>query len=78
MTDLMYRTQSIVQADRKADQAAAAVYMYRVDFEPRVAGRLLRSPHGVDVPLMFGTKVPAEMISSSAEVDAETRRFWTA
>lgn len=79
MTDQMFRTPSIQQADRKADQRAAPVYMYRVDYEPRVADRALRSSHGTEVPLMFGTKMPPEFIGSGAEVEAlsrQTMRAW--
>jgi para-nitrobenzyl esterase len=49
--------------------------MYRVDYEPRVIDRLLRSPHGTEVPLMFGTKVPAAFIGSGPEVDALSERM---
>lgn len=70
MTDRLFRSQSIVQADRKSAQKAAPVYMYRVDFEPRVIDRILRSPHGTEVPLVFGTKVPVQFVGSGPEVDA--------
>lgn len=69
LTDRMFRSDSIDQADRKARQSAAPVYMYRVDYEPRVLDRLFRSPHGTEVPLMFGTKVPPAMIGTGPEVD---------
>jgi para-nitrobenzyl esterase len=70
MTDRMFRTNTIVQADRKAAQQAAPVFVYRVDYEPRVVNRLLRTPHGTDVPLMFGNLVPPEFIGSGEEVAA--------
>ena len=70
MTDRMFRSDSIVMADRKSAQNAAPVYMYRVDYQPRVMDRILRSPHGTEVPLVFGTKVPAEFIGTGPEVDA--------
>lgn len=70
MTDRLFRSQTIDQADRKAQQNAAPVYMYRVDYQPRVLDGLFRTPHGTDVPLMFGTKVPPEFIGSGPEVDA--------
>ena len=44
--------------------------MYRVDYQPRVADRILRSPHGTEVPLVFGTKVPVEFMGAGPEVDA--------
>ena len=70
MTDRMFRTNSILQADRKSAQNAAPVYMYRVDYESRVANRLFRTPHGTDVPLMFGTLTPPEFIGSGPEVQS--------
>ena len=70
MTDRMFRTNSILQADRKSVQKSAPVYMYRVDYEPRVVGGLFRTPHGAEVPLVFGTLTPPEFIGSGAEVDS--------
>jgi para-nitrobenzyl esterase len=69
MTDHLFRSQSIIQADRKSAQQAAPVFAYRVDYEPRVADRILRSPHGTEVPLIFGTKVPAAFVGAGSEVD---------
>lgn len=70
MTDRMFRSDSIVMADRKSAQNAAPVFLYRVDYRPRVADQILRSPHGTEVPLVFGTKVPPEFIGAGPEVDA--------
>jgi para-nitrobenzyl esterase len=53
MTDLMMRAETIEMAERKAAQNAAPVFMYRLDWESPVLGGALRSPHGLDVPLMF-------------------------
>lgn len=78
MTDRMFRSDSIVQADRKSAQEAAPVYVYRADWEPRVVDRLLRSPHGTEVPLVFGTKVPREFVGSGPEVDTLSDRLMTA
>jgi para-nitrobenzyl esterase len=70
MTDRMFRTASIVQADRKADQEGAPVFMYRFDYEPRIVDQLLRTPHGTEVPLVFGTLTPPEFIGAGPEVRA--------
>ena len=78
MTDRMFRTDSIVQADRKATQHATPAFVYRVDWELRVIGRLLRSPHGTEVPLVFGTKVPREFVSTGPDVDMLSDRLMTA
>lgn len=53
MTDLMMRAETIEMAERKAAQNAAPVFMYRLDWESPVLGGALRSPHCLDVPLMF-------------------------
>lgn len=78
MTDRLFRSQTLDQADAKARQNAAPVYLYRVDYEPRVVDRLFRSPHGTEVPLVMGTKVPPEFIGSGPEVDALSRTMMTA
>ena len=46
---------SIRLAERKRAQGAAAVYMYRLDWRTPVLGGAMRSPHGLDVPLVFDT-----------------------
>ena len=78
MTDWLFRSDSILQADRKAAQNAAPVYAYRVDWEPRVIDRLLRSPHGAEMPLVFGTKVPREFVGTGPEVDTLSDQLMTA
>lgn len=70
MTDMIFRTGSITMADRKAAQNAAPVFMYRVDFEPRVMNRVLRSTHGSEMPLVFGNFTPPEFIGTGPEVPA--------
>lgn len=44
---------SIRLAERKLDQHAAPVYMYRLDWEAPFAGGALKSPHGLDTPMVF-------------------------
>jgi para-nitrobenzyl esterase len=44
---------SIRLAERKLDQHAARVYMYRLDWEAPFAGGALKSPHGIDTDLVF-------------------------
>ncbi|MCB2079152.1 MAG: carboxylesterase/lipase family protein, partial [Novosphingobium sp.] len=44
---------SIHLAERKLDQRAAPVYMYRLDWEAPFGGGVLKSPHGLDTPLVF-------------------------
>ncbi len=44
---------SIRLAERKFDQHGAPVFMYRLDWESPFAGGALKSPHGLDTPLVF-------------------------
>jgi para-nitrobenzyl esterase len=52
---------SIRLAERKAAQRPAPVFMYRLDWETPVLNGKLRSPHGLDTPLVFDNadKAPA-------------------
>mgnify|MGYP000973101011 CR=1 FL=1 len=44
---------SIRLAERKAAQGQAPVFMYRLDYETPIFGGILRSPHGLDTPMIF-------------------------
>jgi len=51
----MFWRDSIATAERKAAQGAAPVYMYLLEWEtPRGRGKL-RSPHALEIPLVFDT-----------------------
>ena len=52
-TDMGTWSNSIRQAERKAAQQAAPVYMFRLDWETPVLNGILRSPHGLDTALVF-------------------------
>lgn len=53
LTDTSFRQNSIVEAERKAAQNAAPVFMYRLDWETPIMGGALRSPHGLETPMVF-------------------------
>jgi para-nitrobenzyl esterase len=55
MTDRMTRMDSIRLAERKLAQRAAPVFMYRLDWQTPILNGVMRSPHGLDVPLVFDT-----------------------
>jgi para-nitrobenzyl esterase len=81
LTDMTFRAPSLVEADSKAKQGSAPVFMYRVDYQPDVAGRALRSSHGTEMPLVFGNYVPEVFIGTGAELHAlgaRTMRQWIA
>jgi para-nitrobenzyl esterase len=54
-TDMGTWINSIRLAERKYAQHSAPVYMYRLDWETPILGGLMKSPHGLDVPLVFDT-----------------------
>lgn len=54
LTDLRFWSGSVRIAERKAVQAAAPVYMYRLTWEAPGFGGFLRSLHGLDLSLVFG------------------------
>lgn len=52
-SDARLRLRAIHQAERKAAQNAAPVYMYVTEWRTPVDGGKWRSPHVVDLPLIF-------------------------
>lgn len=52
-TDLRNRVPSVQEAERKSIQKAGAVYMYVTEWRTPVDGGKWRSPHLVDLPLVF-------------------------
>jgi para-nitrobenzyl esterase len=52
-SDWWMRSDVGVQADRKAAQAQAPVYVYHLEWLSPVRGGKLRCPHGLDIPLVF-------------------------
>jgi para-nitrobenzyl esterase len=53
-TDRGAWSDSIRLAERKAAQGGAPAYMYRLDWETPIFDGMLRSPHGIDTPMIFG------------------------
>jgi para-nitrobenzyl esterase len=49
----MFWMNSVRLAERKAAQGRAPVYMYRLDWETPAARGTLKSPHAVEIPLVF-------------------------
>jgi para-nitrobenzyl esterase len=46
-------------AVRKAEQGGAPAYLYRLEWETPINGGRMRTPHGLDVPLVFDTVAEA-------------------
>ncbi len=54
-TDRSYWINTVRIAERRAAAHRASTFMYRLDWETPVQGGRLRTPHGLDVPLVFDT-----------------------
>jgi para-nitrobenzyl esterase len=55
LTAANFQVRSTVLAERKAQRAKAAVWMYRFDWQTPAFGGRLKSPHSMDVPFVFDT-----------------------
>ena len=63
-----YWIATVMQAERKAAQGAAPVYVYLLAWETPVDGGRLRSHHALDLPLVFNNVETARsMVGSSPE-----------
>lgn len=69
-TELM-GDRSYILASRKAAQAKAPVWIYRLEWETPIEGGRLGSPHALDLPLMFDTVASSPSIIGDAAADAQ-------
>jgi para-nitrobenzyl esterase len=69
---------SIKLAERKADQGAAPAYMYLLTWETPVAKGRLRSPHAVEIPLVFDNVEKARNFVGRGEGPEELARQMSA
>lgn len=53
ISEMQFGMGSIAMAERKAAQAAAPAYMYRLAWETPVGNGVFKSPHSLDMPLIF-------------------------
>ncbi|MFL6605810.1 MAG: carboxylesterase/lipase family protein [Steroidobacteraceae bacterium] len=58
-------------AERKAALGRAPVYLYKLDWSTPVEGGRLRTPHSLDVPLVFDNVGRSESLIGSAAQDAQ-------
>jgi para-nitrobenzyl esterase len=70
-TDRRVRQQAWAQAERKAAQGAAAVWLYELDWATPVDGGKWGSPHALDLPFVFdNVAASASMVGEGAEPQA--------
>jgi para-nitrobenzyl esterase len=80
--DSEYWSSAITQAERKAAQHAAPVYMYRFDWEPPVFGGKLKAAHGIEIPFVLDNiNIAPGMVGTGASPQPladKISRAWTA
>lgn len=70
MTDQLFTHNTILLADRKAEQGKAPVYLYKINWESPVLGGKLRSPHAVELPFIFdNVDVSAGLVGAGPDQD---------
>jgi para-nitrobenzyl esterase len=68
-TDYMYRRNTTRVAELQARQARAPVFAYVFDWKTPVLGGVLKSPHTLEVPFVFGTTdTAAALVGSGPDI----------
>jgi para-nitrobenzyl esterase len=62
---------SIRLAERKSSQGKAPVFLYRLEWETPVEGGRLRTPHSLDLPMVFDNVGKSESIIGAGAADAQ-------
>lgn len=63
-SDGIFRRSSIAVAEAKAAQRGAPVYMYLLNWETNARGGAVRTPHSLDIPLIFRNLDPSFLSGS--------------
>lgn len=58
-------------AVRKSAQGGAPVFLYRLEWQTPIEGGRMRSPHSLDVPLVFDNVAKAERLIGTGAADAQ-------
>lgn len=75
LSDMNFGANGRLAAERKAAQPAP-VYVFRTDWRSPVQDGVLRAPHAVEVPFVFGTvDVSPELVGSGPQQAAMTKLF---
>ncbi len=62
---------SIALAERKSAQGKAPVFLYRLEWETPVESGRLRTPHSLDLPMVFDNVAKSESIIGAGAADAQ-------
>jgi para-nitrobenzyl esterase len=76
ITDFQFRKNTMHIADMKANSGSAPVYYYVFDWKTPVYGGVLRTPHTLEVPFVFGsTRAAVASVGTGPEVASLTKTF---
>lgn len=73
-SDHQYRRNAVEAAKRKSKQGGAPAYLYEVTWKTPVLGGMLKSPHTMCLPFVFGTTdIAKDFVGAGPEQEALTR-----
>ncbi len=62
---------SITLAERKSEQGRAPAFLYRLEWETPIEGGRLRTPHALDLPMVFDNVAKSESVIGDGAVEAQ-------
>jgi para-nitrobenzyl esterase len=62
---------SMALAERKSEQGRAPAFLYRLDWETPIDGGQLRSPHSLDLPMVFDNVAKSDSLIGAGAMEAQ-------
>jgi para-nitrobenzyl esterase len=62
---------SMALAERKSEQGRAPAFLYRLDWETPIDGGRLRSPHSLDLPMVFDNVAKSDSLIGAGAMEAQ-------
>jgi para-nitrobenzyl esterase len=62
---------SMALAERKSEQGRAPVFLYRLEWETPIDGGRLRSPHSLDLPMVFDNVAKSDSLIGAGAMEAQ-------
>jgi para-nitrobenzyl esterase len=63
---------SIMLAERKSEQGEAPAFLYRLEWETPIEGGRLRTPHALDLPMVFDNVAKSDSVIGTGAIEAQT------
>lgn len=62
---------SIMLAERKSEQGKAPAFLYRLEWETPIEGGRLRTPHTLDLPMVFDNVAKSDSVIGTGAIEAQ-------